>query len=211
MTEPALVRETFDGNMPTGIVSFRAMEDGTADDYELLGQFERAHAASLPNHVMDTLGRLDGSMGGYQISRLEHSLQSATRMRKAGADIDWVVAALVHDIGDELAPYNHSELAAALLRPYVRAEVHWVIQQHGVFQSFYYAHFYSGDRNGRDEFAGHKWYDLCLDFCARFDQNCFEPDETIDPLESFRGEVNEVFGRPAWDPTTLAEGVAVLP
>ena len=211
MTEPVLARQVFDGDLPSGIVAFTAMADGTADDYALLDRYERVHAAGLADRVLDTLARLEGSMGGYQISRLEHSLQSATKMRTAGGDVDWVVAALVHDIGDELAPYNHSEFAAALLRPYVREEVHWVIQQHGVFQSYYYAHFQGGDRNGRDQFAGHPWYELCLDFCERFDQNCFDPTEPVDSLESFRSEVAAVFGRPAWNQAVIAKGTAQLP
>ena len=103
-----------------------------------------------------------------------------TRARRAGADIDWVVAALLHDVGDELTPYNHSEFAASILQPYVRAEVHWVIQHHGVFQSYYFAHHLGGDRNRRDEFRDHPWFDLCATFCAEWDQNSFDPDDPID-------------------------------
>ena len=134
----------------TAVVSFTAMEDGTAADYALLDRFERAHAAGLGDRILATLARLDDSLGGYRVTRLEHSLQTATRARRDGADIDWVVAALVHDIGDELAPYNHAEFAAAVIRPYVREEVAWVVEQHGVFQSWYFAHHLGGDRNRRD-------------------------------------------------------------
>ena len=102
---------------------------------------------------METLDHLAGSLGGYHITRLEHSLQAATRARLDGADVNWVVAALVHDIGDELAPYNHSEYAASILQPYVPAEVHWVVLHHGVFQSYYYAHFLGGDRKARERTA----------------------------------------------------------
>ena len=192
------------------VVAFTAMKDGSAADYELLEGFERHHAASLPNRLMTTLTGLNDSFGGYQITRLEHSLQSATRARRDGADVDWVVATLVHDIGDELAPYNHSEFAAAVLRPYVREEVTWVIEQHGVFQSYYYAHHLGGDRNGRERFAGHKWYDLCVDFCRRWDQNSFDPDFPTDNLESFAEDVHSVFTRPEWDPDVLAAGPAEL-
>jgi len=194
----------------TGVVSFTAMEDGTAADYALLDRFECEHAAGLGDRILDTLARLTDSLGGYRITRLEHSLQSATRARLDGADIDWVVAALVHDIGDELAPYNHAEFAAAVLRPYVREEVTWVIEQHGVFQSWYFAHHLGGDRNRRDAYADHRWAPLCVEFCARWDQSSFDPDHQIDSLDSFADEVREVFSRSAHDPRVTAAGPSRL-
>jgi predicted HD phosphohydrolase len=194
----------------TATVSFTSMEHGSAADYALLDGFERQHASQLGDRVLDTLGRLTDSLGGYQVTRLEHSLQTATRARLDGADVDWVVAALVHDIGDELAPYNHSELAAAVVRPYVREEVTWVIQQHGIFQSYYFAHHLGGDRNGRDAFADHEWAPLCADFCARWDQNSFDPGFPIHTLDSFADEVREVFSRAAHDPSVVAAGQARL-
>jgi predicted HD phosphohydrolase len=198
MTEPALTRRPPDGAPPTGIVSFTAMADGTAEDYELLDRYERVYAAGLADRLLDTLDGLTGSLGGYHITRLEHSLQAATRARLDGADLDWVVAALLHDIGDELAPYNHSEYAAAILQPYVRPEVHWVVLHHGVFQSYYYAHFHGGNRNERERFRGHEWAPRCEQFCAEWDQNSFDPDFPIHTLDSFADDVREVFSRPAW-------------
>ena len=206
MTEPSITRRAFDGDVPTGVVSFTSMAEGTADDYALLDRYERVFAAGLGDRVLASLGRLEGSLGGYRISRLEHSLQSATRARLDGADVDWVVAALVHDIGDELAPFNHSEVAAAILQPYVRAEVHWVILHHGVFQSYYFAHHLGGDRDARDRYRGHRWAGLCEEFCARWDQNSFDPDFPIHPLDSFEDQVREVFGRVAWDPSVVTVG-----
>jgi predicted HD phosphohydrolase len=206
MTEPVITRHAFDGVQPTGVVSFTSMADGTAEDYALLDRFERVHAAGLADRVMETLERLTGSLGGYRITRLEHSQQSATRARLAGADVNWIVAALVHDIGDELAPFNHSEYAAAVLQPYVPAEVHWVVRHHGVFQSYYYAHHFGGDRDARDQYREHRWGPLCEQFCAEFDQNCFDPDFPIDELSSFEDEVREVFGRVAWSPDVVAIG-----
>lgn len=193
-----------------GTVSFVAMADGTEAEYRLLDRYERAWAADLPDRLMDRLAALAGSLGGYRISRLEHSLQSATRARLDGADVDWVVATLLHDIGDELSPYNHTEVAAAVLRPYVREEVTWVIEQHGVFQLWYYAHHMGRDRNARDRFAGHPWYDLCADFCERWDQSSFDPDFPTHDLASFADDVREVFTRQAWDPAVIAPGPAVL-
>lgn len=195
-----------DVDAPGGVVSFRAMEDGTAADYELLDRYERSFAAGLADRLLATLDGLTDSLGGYQITRLEHSLQSATRARLDGASVDWVVAALLHDIGDGLAPYNHSELAASIIQPYVPAEIHWVVQHHGVFQSYYYAHHLGGDRHARDRFARHRWADLCAEFCARWDQNSFDPDFPIHSLDSFTDDVREVFSRGAWADDVIAIG-----
>lgn len=192
------------------VVGFTAMAEGTAADYRLLDGFERTHAALLADRLLDTLDRLTDSLGGYQITRLEHSLQTATRARLAGADVDWVVAALLHDIGDELAPDNHSEYAAAILRPYVREEVTWVIEQHGVFQSWYYAHHLGRDRDGRDAFAEHRWAGICAQFCAEWDQNSFDPNFPMHSLESFADEVREVFSRAGHAPSVVAAGPARL-
>jgi predicted HD phosphohydrolase len=210
MTEPAIARRAYDGDQPTGEVSFTAMADGTAADYRLLDRYERLHAGGLADRLLETLERLTDSLGGYQISRLEHSLQAATRARLDGASIDWVIAALLHDIGDELAPFNHSEFAAAVLQPYVAEEVHWVVLHHGVFQSYYYAQHLGGDRNARDQFRDHRWAQLCEDFCSRWDQNSFDPSFPIHPLASFEDEVREVFGRAAWDEQFVAVGAQQL-
>ncbi len=186
------------------------MADGTADDYALLDRYERRHAEGLPDRVLTSLEALSDSLGGYRITRLEHSLQSATRARLDGASTDWVVAALVHDIGDDLAPYNHSEFAASILRPYVAEEIHWVVRHHGVFQSYYYAHHLGGDRHARDRYRGHRWAALCEEFCARWDQNSFDPDFPTHPLASFVDDVHEVCGRIADDPAVIAVGAERL-
>jgi len=192
------------------VVGFTEMQHGTAEDYALLDRYEETYKQGLADRLLDTLDRLRGSLGGYQITRLEHSLQAATRARRAGADLDWVVAALLHDIGDELAPYNHSELAASILQPYVREEVHWVVQHHGVFQSYYYAHHFEQDRNERDRFADSPWFELCKQFCAEWDQNSFDPDYPTDDLASFESDVHELLSRRQWSPEVIKAGPAQL-
>jgi predicted HD phosphohydrolase len=182
------------------IVSFTQMKDGTREDYELLELYERDYLRALPDRILGALGALAGGLGGYALTRLEHSLQTATRARRDGADDEMVVAALIHDIGDDLAPYNHSEVAAGILRPYVRPEVTWIVEQHGLFQTYYYAHHHGGNRHGRDKFRDHPWYQACADFCANWDQSSFDPAYRSDPLESFEPAVRKVFSRKAWDP-----------
>ncbi len=183
-----------------GMVSFHRMEDGTREDYALLDRAEREYVRALPDRLLEALRKLDHSLQGYPVSRLGHSLQTATRALRDGADDELIVAALIHDVGDDLAPYNHSEIAAGIIRPYVRPEVAWIVEQHGLFQTYYYAHHYGRDRNAREKFRGHPWYQACMDFCAGWDQCSFDPGYPSEPLSTFESRVREVFSRPPHDP-----------
>jgi predicted HD phosphohydrolase len=182
------------------MVSFRQMKHGTKEDYALLDESERNFAVRLPDNVLAALRALDHSLEGYPLSRLGHCLQVATRAHADGADDELIVAALIHDIGDLLSPYNHAEVAAGIIRPYVRPEVTWIVEQHGLFQTYYYVHHRGGDRNMRERHKGHPWYDACLDFCEKWDQASFDPDYTNKPLEFFEPYVRRIFSRTAHDP-----------
>ena len=159
-------------------VQFTAMSDGTREEYEFLDAREEHYIEGLVDRLLDAMGALENSMSGHQVSRLEHSLQSATRALRDNHDEDYVAAALLHDIGDALAPYSHSEMAAAILRPFVSERVYWIIKYHGLFQMYYYAHHQGGDRNARDQFKDHPYYQDAVDFCHLYDQNCFDPTMT---------------------------------
>jgi predicted HD phosphohydrolase len=180
------------------------MADGTREDYELLDRAERAYALHLPDKVLESLRKLDHSLDGYPISRLQHSLQTSTRALRDGADEELILAALIHDIGDELAPYNHQAIAAAILKPYVRPEVTWIVEQHGLFQNYYYVHHFGGDRDAREQFKDHPWYQACKDFCANWDQCSFDPDYPSEPLATFEPIVRRILSRPAHDPRYVA-------
>jgi predicted HD phosphohydrolase len=186
------------------IVSFRRMADGTKEDYELLDRSEREYALGLPDSILASLQKLDHSLEGYPLSRLGHSLQAATRALRDGADDELIVAALIHDIGDELAPYNHTEIAAGIIRPYVRPEVTWIVEHHGLFQNYYYVHHMGGNRNARDKFIDHPWYQACKDFCENWDQCSFDPTYQWEPLSSFEPLVRKIFTRPAHDARYVA-------
>jgi len=176
-------------------VSFTRMQDGTAEEYAFLETLEEQYAKALPARIEASLEKLEQSFSGYQISRLEHSLQSATRAHRDGQSVDYVVAALVHDIGDELAPYSHSELAASVLRPYVSDKLYWIIKTHGVFQMYYYGDQTGMDKNTRDRYRGNPWFDEAVEFCEKYDENCFDPDYKSEPLSFFRPMLEEVFTR----------------
>ena len=186
------------------LVSFHRMQDGTRADYELLDRAERDHARHLPDNILAALAKLDHTLEGYPVSRLGHSLQTATRALRDGADDELIVAALIHDIGDDLAPYNHQAIAAGILRPYVRPEITWIVEQHGLFQNYYYVHHHGGDRNARDRYIDHPWYQACKDFCANWDQCSFDPDYPSEPLSTFEPVVRRVFSRPPHDPRFVA-------
>lgn len=179
-------------------VSFTRMDEGTPEDYALLARLEAAYVAHLPDRLLATLDALKVSMPGYQVSRYEHSLQSATRALRDGRDEEYVVAALLHDIGDELAPYTHGEMVAAILKPYVSEEICWVVGHHGVFQQFHYGPASGDDPDARDRYRDHPWFDACAEFCAEYDQNCFDPAYESLPLEHFEPMVRRVFAEPRY-------------
>jgi len=181
-------------------VSFTRMADGTAEDYALLDRVGEAYLRELPDRVMAALEELRTSFAGYQVSRYEHSLQGATRAYRDGRDEEYIVATLLHDIGDELAPHTHSEMVGAILRPYVSEEICWVVAHHGVFQSYYYAEHYDGDKNAREQFRSSPYFDACAEFCERYDQNCFDPAYESLPVEFFEPMVRRVFATPRYLP-----------
>jgi predicted HD phosphohydrolase len=186
------------------IVSFRRMEDGTPEDFELLDRIERQQSRCLPDVILATLMQLEDSTEALPVTRLEHSLQAATRAMRADADEELILAALVHDIGDNIAPCNHSEIAAGIVRPYVRPEVTWIVQQHGLFQKFHYVHHLGGNRNARDRFGNHPWFESCKDFCSDWDQCSFDPEYPSKPLSFFEPLVRRIFTRRAHDPRYVA-------
>ena len=171
------------------------MKYGTKEDYLFLDKHERKYAGETADRIIKFMAGLNETLEGYQVSRLEHSLQSATKAFRNGESEEMVVAALLHDIGDELAPMNHSEYAAAILKPYVSEKTHWIIEKHGEFQAYYYAHHLGGNRNKRDKYKGHKYYQATVDFCEKYDQGSFDPNYKSLPLKYFEPIVKKIFSR----------------
>ena len=176
-------------------VSFTEMKNGTKEDYIFLEKHEKNYVSKTADRILRYMSGLTKTLEGYPISRLEHSLQSATKALKAGEDEEVIVAALLHDIGDELAPMNHSEYAAAILKPYVSEKTHWIVERHGEFQTYYYAHHLGGDRNKREKYKDHKYYQAAIDFCEKYDQGCFDPNYKSLPLDHFEPMVRRIFSR----------------
>ena len=189
-------------------VSFSQMKDGTKEDYLLLEELEKPFHAMTADRILDEMARHgEATLEGYPITRLDHGLQAATRAEQDGADLDWIVGALLHDIGDGLAPQNHDRFSAEVIRPFVRWDVAWVVEHHGLFQLVYYAHHHGWETDGHEQHRDSPYYQSCVDFCARWDQRSFDPDYPMDPLESFEDQVHQVFARKAYDPAVLQPGV----
>lgn len=188
-------------------VSFTQMKDGSKDDYDLLARLERPFHAMTGDRILEELKRQgEATLEGYRITRLTHGLQAATRAENDGADLDWIVGALLHDIGDGLAPQNHDRMSAEIVRPFLRWEVSWVIEHHGIFQMLYYGHHYGWDRNAREKYRDHPCFQSCAEFCERWDQSSFDPDFLTRPLDHFAPMVREVFARKAYGPEVIKEG-----
>lgn len=175
---------------------FTAMAEGTAEDWAIIGGQFREFGHGLADRVLTHLKLLDGDFGGFPVDRLQHSLQTATRAHRDGRGEDYVVMALLHDIGDTLGTYNHPEIAAAILKPFVSEELHWIAQNHGAFQGYYYFHFIGMDRDIREQFRGDKHFEACREFCEKYDQSAFDPAYESEPLSFFEPMVRRVFARP---------------
>lgn len=176
-------------------VSFTKLEDCTSEDLELIEAVEREFAGSLADRILDHLKGLRDEPTPLKVDRLEHSVQTATRAYRDGAAEETVVAALFHDIGDGLGTYNHGEVAAAVLRPYVSEKTYWVVKHHGIFQAYYYAHLNGGDRNARDRYKTHPHFQETLDFCDQWDMLAFDPNYESLPLEFYEPMVRRLFAR----------------
>ncbi len=175
---------------------FTRMQDSTAEDWRLIGADYAQFAPQLADRVLTHLKLLDGDFGGFQVDRLTHSLQTATRAAKAGRDDEYIVCALLHDIGDTLGSYNHPDIAAAIVKPFVSEQNHWIVEKHGIFQGYYFFHHIGLDRDMREQFRDHRWFDDAAAFCAEYDAPAFDPRAETFSLAEFEPVVRRVMAQP---------------
>ena len=180
----------------TGRASFSAMADGTAEDYAKITSAFGEFSKTLPDRVMAHLKMLQGDFGGFAVDRFEHSLQTATRAHKDGKDEEFVVCALLHDIGDLLGTFNHAELGAVILKPFISEKNYFMLQNHGIFQGYYFFHHIGLDRDAREQFRGHDHFEYTAQFCHLYDQAAFDPNYESMPLSAFEPMVRKVMERP---------------
>ena len=175
---------------------FHAMVDGTQEDWMAIGRASAEFRQGLPDRLIAHMNLLKGDCGGFSVDRLEHSLQTATRAHRDGRDEEYVVCALIHDIGDILGPSNHAEVGAVILKPYVSERNHWMLDHHGVFQGYYFFHYLGLDRDMREQFRGHPDFEYTAQFCHLYDQNAFDPNYDSMPLEAFEPMLRRVLAAP---------------
>ncbi len=185
-----------DAAQPAPHASFTRMQDSTVDDWRVIGADFASFSSRLPDRVLAHLRLLDGDYGGFPIDRLTHSLQTATLAAKAGRDDEYVVCALLHDIGDTLGSFNHPDIAAAIVKPFVSERNHWIVAQHGIFQGYYFFHHIGLDRDLRDQFRDHPWFDAAAEFCAEYDAPAFDPSAETYALAEFEPLVRRVLATP---------------
>lgn len=175
--------------------TFARMDEGTQEDWQIIAAHNGVFAKGLADRVLSHLELLKGDTGGFAVDRLEHSLQTATLAANAGKDDETIVCALLHDIGDTLGSYNHADIAATILEPFVTEENHWIVKHHGIFQGYYFFHYLGLDRNLREQYADHPHYEACAAFC-RLDQAAFDPNFKSASLQEFEPLVQKLFEAP---------------
>jgi predicted HD phosphohydrolase len=176
--------------------AFTRMDQSTKDDWDIIMTNLGEHARStVADRILEQLAHLEGDHGGFAVDRLSHSLQTAHLAEADGRDDEYVLCALLHDIGDVLAPFNHPEIAAAILKPYVSPANHWMVANHGTVQGYYFWHHLGLDRNARDALADHEFYDHCVEFCAKYDMPAFDPDGVTPPLAHYEPLIRATFSR----------------
>lgn len=185
-----------DGQSPTTQTQFKSFADSTQEDWQIISEHAAEFNKGLADRVLAHLKLLDGDFGGFPVDRLTHSLQTATRAHRDGRDEEYVVCALLHDIGDTLGSFNHPDVAAAILKPFVSEQNYWMVEKHGVFQGYYFFHHLGLDRNMRDQFKDSPWYEYTAQFCHLYDQPAFDPDYDTLPLEFFEPMVRRVLAKP---------------
>lgn len=173
-----------------------SMAERTQEEWDVLTSEWKQAQAGLADRVIEHLAGLDQEKSVFPLTRLGHSLQVATRASRAGRDDEYVFCALVHDIGDTLATYNHADLGAAIVKPFVRPAYHWMVQKHDIFQGYFFWHYVGRDRNAREEYRGHPNFDLTAEFCEEYDQTAFDVNYANMPLEEFRPLVRDTMSRP---------------
>ena len=176
--------------------TFTSIETSSAADWQLIAREFGDFARALPDRILAHLKLLDGDFGGFPVDRLTHCLQTATRAHRDGRDEEYVVCALLHDLGDVLATYNHPDVAAALIKPFVSEAYHWMVAHHGIFQGYYFFHHLGMDRDMREQFRDSPHYALTEEFCARYDSPAFDPAAETLPLSFFEPMLRRVFAQP---------------
>lgn len=176
--------------------TFTRMDISTAEEWAHIGAESFKNQGRVADRVLMLLESLGEIVDGFATDQLTHSLQTATRAERDGADEEVVLAALCHDIGKAVSVPNHPAIAAEILWPYVRPEVYDMIRVHQDFQGrHYYAHF-GGNPDAREKWRGEldpATFALAERFADLWDQTAFDPAYDTLPLAHFEPLVRKAF------------------
>ncbi|NND83363.1 MAG: HD domain-containing protein [Gammaproteobacteria bacterium] len=175
---------------------FSRMADSTASDWQIIMQEQMAFIGKLPDRILAHMELLNGDYGGFPVDRLQHCLQTAERAAEAGEDDEYVVCALLHDIGDTLGSTNHADVGAAILQPFVSEANHWMVKHHAILQGYHFFHHLGMDRNMRDALKDHEHYQHTEDFVEKYDNPAFDANAPELSLTLFEPLVRKVFSEP---------------
>ena len=184
--------------------AFHAMTEGTKADWDIIASVAADFDQALPDRALDHLRALAHTTSGFAIDRLTHSLQTTARAERDGRDDEYLLCALFHDVGDLLCSYNHPDIGAAMVKPFVSERNHWMVAKHGIFQGYYFFHHLGLDRDVREQYRDHPWFDHTAEFCAEYDQPSFDPAYDTPPLEHYEPLVRSMMRAP-WRSTAEAD------
>ena len=176
--------------------TFTNMEHSTEAEWKLIAEEYVPYANALPDRILTHLKLLSGDYGGFAVDRMTHSLQTATRAHRGGENEEYIVCALLHDVGDTLGSFNHADVGASILKPFVSAENFWMVEKHGMFQGYFFFHYLGLDRNMREQFRGHPCFEMTAEFCEKYDGPAFDPKGETLPLEFFEPMLQRLFAKP---------------
>ena len=159
-------------------------------------EFTKGFADRILTHLKELDETCAEARGFNKVTRLEHCLQTGTLAHQAGEGEEYVVCCVIHDIGDLLAPFNHGEFAAALLEPYISEKNRWLIANHHAFQGYYYFEHIGLDKNMRDQFSDHPWFQYAINFCDKYDMPAFNPDMEYMSLDDFEPMIRRLLMAP---------------
>jgi predicted HD phosphohydrolase len=172
------------------------MDESTAEQWSVIAQETFKNKDRVADSFLSMLRSLSDIVHGFAVDQLTHSLQTATRAERGGADEEMIVASLCHDIGKVVSVPNHPAIAAEMLKPYVRADVYNVIRAHQDFQGRHYYKYFGADPDAREKYRGEPWFSLCEQFADDWDQTSFDPDYPTEDLAHFEPLLRSVLATP---------------
>lgn len=173
--------------------TFKSFQESTKEEWANIMVCLQDTQSMVADRVLEQLRYLQDDHGGFPVNRLEHCLQTATRAERDGRDEEYVLCALLHDIGDNLAPFNHPDIAAGIVKPFVSEKNWWMTKHHGIFQGYYFWHHIGLDRNTRDKYSDSPWFNYTVEFCELYDSPAFDADYTSFDLAHFEPLVRDAF------------------